>query len=307
MVISLSERISIFMLIILSVLIIGGCSSSPKDSTPSEGSNNTKEVEIEVDSATVEQTEEDNVETPIIPFSIEDFLVEITPTGEIDSAGGVRFSYSIQNNSPIPVQEFSADIKFEFEDEQSMVNSINMYTTIMNAQSVGDSGETIYPEPVSKIKSYKVIAYQIIDSTGTEYEVDLQLETIKVTESVVSETIDNLEFEIEDFVVEIIPTGEIDSAGGVRYSYKVQNNSSIPVKEIDLDVRFSFEDGQSLVDNISIYDTLMNGESLGDSGETIYPEPATKIKSYQLIGYQITDKDDNEYYVDTQLNLVQKR
>ncbi|MFC2949374.1 hypothetical protein [Virgibacillus sediminis] len=100
-------------------------------------------------------------------------------------------------------------------------------------------------------------------------------------------------------VVENTPNGNIDTAGGVEYAYEIQNNSEIPVKDISFDVLMEFENGIKQVDSISEYETLMNGDIVGNSNATVYPEPAAKIKSYKIIGYQITDKDNIYYDVDT--------
>ena len=43
----------------------------------------------------------------------------------------------------------------------------------------------------------------------------------------------------------------------------------------------------------------MNGESLGGSRETAYLEPEPHIKSYQLVRYQMKDKNNKIYDVDT--------
>lgn len=290
------NRIIALSLTIFSILLIYGCGGTDETEDKENNSQNAEITETAENSSESEESE--------IPFKKEDFVVEITPNGEIDSAGGVEFSYTIENNSSIPVQEFSADVKFVFEDGQKMVETIGMYTTIMDGEAVGESNETTYPEPASKIKSYEVVSYQLLDENGTYYDVDLQLDTIDYEEYGLPDATDEVPFDLEDFTVELTPNGEIDSAGGVEYSYEIQNNSDIPVKEINFDVKIEFEDGQSLVENIATYDTLMNGDKVGESNMTTYPDPASKIKTFKIIGYQLLDKNNLFYDVDTQLGLV---
>lgn len=283
------------------VLFLAGCNTDqtePNENQEEGAAENTPETENEL---TEESGEPKDSE---LPFFADDFVLEITPTGNIDSAGGVEYGYNIQNNSEIPVQEFSATVKFEFEDGQTLMEDVDMYTTILAGESIGDSNNTIYPEPASLIKSTEMIDYSILDEEGTYYEVDLQLETADIFEYGFENIVDEVDFELEDFVLEVTPNGNIDSAGGVEYSYNIENNSPIPVKEISFDVKFTFENGMTLVEDISSYETLMNGDSIGDSNQTVYPEPASPIKSYKVIGYEITDKDNNLYDVDTQLNIV---
>jgi hypothetical protein len=292
------RRILILMLSIFTIFSLSGCGTDNDGDTGAGKEENTNKAEkVEVDSG--DKDKEDGG----IPFNAKDFIVEINPTGVIDSAGGVEYTYSIKNNSKIPVQELSADVKFEFEQGESMVDSVNLYTTLIEGESVHDTA-TVYPEPASKIKSYTVIAYEVLDKEGNYYEVDLQLDTIDTYGYGANETTEDYPFKIEDFAIEVTPTGKIDTAGGVEYTFNAKNNSPIPVKEISFDVKLELEDGRNVVDNISIYDTLMNGESVGDT-ETVYPVPPAKIKSYELIGYSITDKDDNVYEVDPRLKLVQ--
>lgn len=293
------KRFFILILSIFTFFMLSGCGTEEDADNAQENGTAENSEKVEVDSEEEKKEKEDSDTA----FNKEDFVVEITPTGVIDTAGGVEYTYNIQNNSSVPAREFNADIKFEFEDGQTMVDSINMYTTIMDGESIGDA-ETVYPEPASKIKSYEVIAYQLLDKEGKFHEVDLQLDTIDTSDYGMVNSVDDAPFKIEDFAIEITPSGKIDTAGGVEYTYNALNNAPIPAKEISYDVRFEFENGASMVDSIYIYDTLMNGSSVGDT-ETVYPEPASKIKSYQLIGYQITDKDDQVYDVDTRLNIVE--
>ncbi|MFC5466829.1 hypothetical protein [Lederbergia graminis] len=290
------KRINLFIISLLAVLLISACGSTSdnKDATAGKESNNKSEVAEVVD-------EKEEIE---IPFNLEDFVVDITPNGNINSADGVEFAFTVQNNSPIPVREFSADVKFELEDGQSMIDTVEIYTTILAGETVGDSTENIYPEPASLIKSYEVIAYDIIDEGGLLYEVDLQLNTIDISNHAFWDITEELPFNIEDFTIEITPNGQINSAGGVELAYEIQNNFDIPVKEIRFDVLMEFENGIKQVESISQDNTLMNGENIKDS-DRVYPEPASKMKSYKVIGYQIKDKDNNGYDVDTQLGIVE--
>ncbi|MBB6452611.1 hypothetical protein HNQ94_001057 [Salirhabdus euzebyi] len=300
------KKVSIVLLSFVFILFIGGCGESPEQTEQDENNEegvteSAPENEVEEQEQMEKPTEEQQSE---VPFYADDFVVEIIPNGNIDSAGGVEYSYNIQNNSDIPVQEFSATVKLEFEDGQTMTEDIDMYTTILAGESIGDSNNTVYPEPASLIKSYEVIAYNVLDAEGTYYEVDLQLETADIYEYGFENVIDDVAFNIEDFTLEITPNGNIDSAGGVEYSYNIENNSPIPAKQISFDVKMTFENGVTLVEDISVYDTLMNGDSVGESNATVYPEPASPLESYKIIGYEITDKDDYIYDVDTQLNIV---
>ncbi|WP_026907644.1 hypothetical protein [Paucisalibacillus globulus] len=291
------KRLSLIITAMLLVLMISACGTSSEkkeDADAKEEKGGSEAVEVEE-----EQKEND------VPFSIGDFVVEINPNGNIDSAGGVEFAFTIQNNSSIPIQEFSADVNFEFENGQKMTDTVEVYTTILDGEAVGNSAVTIYPEPASQIKSYDVIAYQVLDENGIYYDVDLQVETISFSDYGMWDVSDETSFDVEDFTVVITPNGNIDSAGGVEYSYEIQNNSEIPVQEISFDVLMEFENGIKQVETISIYNTLMNGDVVGDSGITAYPEPAAKIKSYKIIGYQITDKDNIYYDVDSQLGIVE--
>lgn len=290
----------LFLFFLSFILFLSACSTSNTSSEKTEDNQTEETDKTKQEEEVVKETKEKE-----IPFSINDFVLEITHTGAIDSAGGVEYSYNIKNNSPIPVQAFSADVKFEFEDGQTMVETIDMATTIMNGEAIGASQATVYPEPASKIKSYNVVSYSVLDKDGTLYELDLQLETATITEYGVNNISTGGGFNIDDFSVEITPSGEIDSAGGVVYSYAIHNNSPIPAKALTLDVAIEFENGIKLVESISTDGTLMNGDSVGNSNQTTYPEPASKIKSFKLIGYQITDKDDITYNVDTQLKLVE--
>lgn len=264
-------------------------------------------VDLQLETVEVRESYASENSSDDIPFELDDIVLEITPSGEIDSAGGVYYSYAVENNSSIPVKEMRLNVKLEFEDGQNLVETISVRDTIMDGESMGGSRLTVYPDPESHISSYQLIGYELIDSEGATYVADLQLETVDVMETSASNNVvEDVAFKIDDFVLTVKPSGEIDSAGGVYYSYEIENNSSIPAKEMILHVKFEFENGASLVDRISVRDTLMNGESTGNSRQTVYPDPATKIKSYQLIGFEITDKDDQTYLVDTQLNLVQE-
>ena len=291
------KRIIALSLAVMTVLFMFGCGGTDETEDKENNSNNANVTE------TAENNSEEKAESKI-PFKKEDFVVEITPNGEIDSAGGVEYSYTIENKSSIPVQEFAANVKFEFEDGQKMMETIGMYTTIMDGEKVGVANETTYPEPASKIKSHEMVSYQLLDENGTYYDVDLQLDTVDKDDYGLPDATDEVPFALDDFTVEIKPNGNIDSAGGVEYSYEIQNNAEIPVKEISFDVKFEFEDGQSLVDTIGTYETLMNGDKVGESNMTTYPEPASKIKSYKIIGYQLLDKNNLYYDVDTQLEIV---
>ncbi|WP_409304706.1 hypothetical protein [Peribacillus sp. SCS-155] len=308
------KKYNVFIILIILfsfTLFMGGCSSSTNGSKSTESSKSTEgsestqgsngqKVEVSTENKNIKSEEKQK-----IPFKIDDFVLNVTPTGEIDSAGGVYYSYQIKNNSPIPVQVMELNINLEFENGQSLVDNIIIPNTLMNGQSVGGSNETVYPEPASKIKSYQLLGYKVLDANGVLYVADLQLKKIDVNDSNrMSGVIENPPFKIDDFVLNVTPTGEIDSAGGVYYSYQIKNNSPIPVQTMELNVKLEFENGQSLVDNIIIPNTLMNGQSVGGSNETVYPEPASKIKSYQLLGYKVLDANNNIYNVDTQLKLV---
>ena len=263
----------LFLAILSSILFLSACTSSNESSSgnPSAGEKEPAAAqETVVSDSKEEEKKEDDSSDNELAFNPDDFIVELTPSGEIDSAGGVEFSYNIQNNSTIPVQRFDGDVKIEFEDGQTMVETITMRTTIMNGEAVGGR-DKVYPEPASKIKSYNLIAYELIDNVGTEYNVDLQLGVAEISERGMQDISNNVEFNIDDFIVELTPSGEIDSAGGVGFSYNIQNNSSIPVKRISLDVLMEFENGIRVVDDITSRDTLMNGDSTG--GRTkVYPE-----------------------------------
>jgi hypothetical protein len=291
----------LFTLLLGVFVSLAGCNSTPENTEPDQDSDRSEDVLVEET-----QMEETVIEydEPEIPFELTDFVVEVIPTDEIDSAGGVGYTYNVENNSDIPVRRFEADIRFEFEDGQSLVRGVTMRNTIMDGEVVGSTIERVYPEPASPIGEYRIIAYSLVDQEGLEYEVDLQLETVEVSHYRLTEVAQDVEFNIEDISIEIIPSGKIDSAGGVEYTYNVENNSTIPLKRIELDVKMTFENEVSQVRGITIRDTLMNGESIGGK-ERVYPEPTAKIKSYKLIGYELTDREDNTYKVDTQLNIIE--
>ncbi|MFC4025215.1 hypothetical protein ACFOUV_15575 [Oceanobacillus longus] len=297
------KRLSMVITGMIAVLIISACGSSSDNNKATDTKKETSGSEV-VEVA-VEAEEPVENEVPEVPFAAEDFVVEITPNGNIDTAGGVEYSFTVQNNSSIPVQEFSADIKLEFEDGQKMMETVDIYTTILDGETIGDSSATVYPEPASLITSYEVISYQLLDENGIYYDIDLQLGTIDASDYGMWDLSEQIPFSIEDFTVVINPSGHIDTAGGVEYAYEIENNSVIPAKEISFDVLMEFENGIKQVESISEYDTLMNGDIIGDSNATVYPEPAAKIKSYKIIGYQITDKDNIYYDVDTQLGIVE--
>ncbi len=284
----------------IAVLIISACGSTSDNTDTADTEAETSGSEVIEAAVEVEENEE-----PEVPFAAEDFVVEITPNGNIDTAGGVEYSFTVQNNSSIPVQEFTADVKLEFEDGQKMMETVRIYTTIMDGETVGDSTETVYPEPASLITSYEVVSYQLLDAKGIYYDVDLQLETIDYSDYGMWDISDQIPFSIEDFTVIITPNDHIDTSGGVEYAYEIHNDSEIPVKDISFDILMEFENGIIQVESISEYNTLMNGDFIGDSNETVYPEPAANIKSHKIIGYQITDKDNIYYDADTQLGIVE--
>ncbi|WP_042350756.1 hypothetical protein [Bacillus massiliigorillae] len=301
------KKFSFLVFITISLLIINGCSSSSTEEKSDKSSgekvevSNEKKAEGNMDQEKENQQQE---KTEKIPFKLDDFKIEVIPTGEIDSAGGVAYSYKVTNNSSIPVKTLYADVKIEFEDGQSEVKSLTIANTLMKGDSLNRPGLKIYPKPVSKIKSYQLLKYKIIDTKGTYYEADPKLKSIEKTWEQSVEVVNNPPFKLNDFTIEVKPTGEVDAFGGVVYSYEMKNNSSMPVKSFLAQVKFEFEDGQNIVDTINIDNTIMNGETFGESGERVHPVPVSKIKSYQLISYKIVDKEGKGYKVDTQLNEV---
>lgn len=130
------RKFSFYAILITLLLFIGGCNSTTTDvskttdtSKSTQGSSGEK---VEVSSVDKDAKSEEKQE---IPFKIDDFVLTVTPTGEIDSAGGVGYYYEIKNNSPIPVQEMILNIKFEFENGQSTVQNVPIRHTVMNGES----------------------------------------------------------------------------------------------------------------------------------------------------------------------------